>query len=295
MRGWKITVALLLWACAICSCAKEHGRTPSSVTETSVTETTMTGTIEAQESSGTDTQQTSAAQTTAAAMSPIPQAPPEKNITIDAVEMGNPIIVTGRARTFENNVSLRLRDQRGALIIESFTTATGEMGQHSPYRGSLWITRDPGASITVQALEYSARDGSEQSLVALERPFAVQAVPARLFFPDRNCISVRPYTRRIPKSISAARLLVEALMAGPTAQERTSGAEGPFPRGSSLQSVNLRDGTLTVDFNERLRNVGGACAATMIRRSVTETLRSLPAVKKVVITAGGSESLALQP
>ncbi|MGZ8851164.1 MAG: GerMN domain-containing protein [Thermoanaerobaculia bacterium] len=52
---------------------------------------------------------------------------------------------------------------------------------------------------------------------------------------------------------------------------------------------------LTVDFNERLQNVGGSCTVTAIRESVTKTLQRLPTVKKVVITAGGSEKLALQP
>jgi hypothetical protein len=88
---------------------------------------------------------------------------------------------------------------------------------------------------------------------------------------------------------------VEALVAGPTAEERRAGAEHPFPEGSRVESVILRDGTITVDFNERLQNVGGACRATMIRQAVTETLKRLPSVKKVVITAGGSEALALQP
>lgn len=284
MRMHKtIILALLLWSCAICACG--NGRAgPSSA---------ATGTIEPPE----ETRRTVPDTPTVAPLIPQtqPQTQPEKNITIETVEMENPIIVTGRARTFENSVSLRLRDQRGALITETFTTATGEMGQHSPFRGTLWLTRDPGASVTVEALEYSAMDGSEQSLVAVERPFTHQTFAARLFFPDRNCTSVRPYTRSIPSSVSAARLLVEALIAGPTAQERSSGAETPFPKGSALRSVNLRDGTLAVDFNERLQNVGGSCAATMIRRSVIETLQSLPAVKKVVITAGGSESLALQP
>ncbi|HEX6640588.1 MAG TPA: GerMN domain-containing protein, partial [Thermoanaerobaculia bacterium] len=106
---------------------------------------------------------------------------------------------------------------------------------------------------------------------------------------------VKPYTRRIPKSISMARLLAEALVKGPTAAERRKGAAVAFPERSAVQSVILRDGILTVDFNERLQNVGGSCRAQMIRESVTRTLLKLPAVKKVVITAGGSEPLALQP
>lgn len=215
---------------------------------------------------------------------PAQPAPAERNIYLDAVEVANPVIATGRARTFENNVVLRVRDARGALISETFTTSTGEMGNHNPYRGTIWVTRDPGGEITVEALDYSAKDGSEQGLVSVTRPYPVELIDATLYLPDANCTAVHPTTRRIPKSLSHARLLVETLLTGP-----------PFPSGSRVESVNLRDGVLTVDFNTRLQNVGGACQAQMIRESVTRTLMELPSVKKVVITAGGSEGLALQP
>ncbi len=221
--------------------------------------------------------------------------PVERNITIERVDVANPLTVRGRARTFENNVALRVRDANGKLVGESFTTATGDMGHHNPYRGTLWITRDPGDRITVEALEYSAKDGSEQWLFRVEKPFEVEKVEATLYFPDANCTRVIAYRRPIPKSLSMARLLVESLLAGPTAEERASGAAEVFPREARVESVNLRGGVLTVDFNEGLRNVGGSCRAQMIRASVTETLQRLPSVKKVVITAGGSEALALQP
>lgn len=224
-----------------------------------------------------------------------PAAPEKRNITITAVEIANPLVVSGLARTFENNVVLRARAKDGSVIAEGFTTATGEMGQHSPYRGSLWLTREPGDRITVEALEYSAKDGSETNVVRAERPFNVELVEAALYFPDENCTGVKPYSRRIPKTISMARLLVEALVQGPTADERRRGAAAAFPERAAVQSVILRDGTLTVDFNERLQNVGGSCRAQMIRAAVTQTLSRLPSVKKVVITAGGSEKLALQP
>jgi hypothetical protein len=226
----------------------------------------------------------------------VAQEPAEqKEITIENVGLGNPLTISGRARTFENNVVLRARDAKGGLITEGFTTANGDMGHHNPYKGSLFLTRHPGNRIIVEALEYSAKDGSERSLVRAERPFAVETVNARLFFPDQSCTGVKPYTRRIPKTVSMARLLVETLIAGPIAAEKQNGAAAPFPKGSAVQSVNLRDGTLTVDFNDRLRNVGGSCQAQMIRAAVTQTLGALPTVKKVMITAGGSEALALQP
>lgn len=216
----------------------------------------------------------------------VEEAPPvRREITIDSVEVANPVVVAGLARTFENNVALRVRDARGAVIAESFTTSTGEMGHHNPYRGTVWLPRDPGDRITVEALEYSAKDGSERSLVSETRPFDVPVIDVTLFLPDENCTGVRPVTRQAPKSIAMARLLVEMLIAEPA----------PFPKGSRVESILLRDGVLTVDFNQRLQNVGGSCAAQMIRQAVTRTLGALPAVDRVVITAGGSEKLALQP
>lgn len=211
-----------------------------------------------------------------------PAARPE--ITIETVEVANPVVISGLARTFENNVVLRVRDARGELIAEDFTTSDGEIGHHNPYRGQVWLTRDPGAKITVEALEYSAKDGSERSLVRQQRAFSVEPIDVKLRVPNDDCTGLVDDARRVPKSVAMARLLVELLLELPV-----------FPKGSGVNSVNIRDGVLTVDFNERLQNVGGSCAAQMIRASVTETLQQLPTVKRVVITAGGSEKLALQP
>jgi hypothetical protein len=226
---------------------------------------------------------------------PVPPPAPEANIYIDSVEVANPVVITGRARTFENSVALRVFDARGNVIGESFTTSTGEMGQHNPFRGTVWITSDPGRTITAEALEYSAKDGSPQSIARVQKPFNVELIDAQLAFGTEACDNTVTSTRRMPKSLSHARLLVEALLRGPDLAERQQGLTSPFPQGSAVQSVNLRNGVLTVDFNERLRNVGGSCPALMIRRTVTETLGRLPSVKRVVITAGGSEKLALQP
>ena len=231
----------------------------------------------------------------ASAPAPAPAPVRERNIYIDGVEVANPVVITGRARTFENNVSLRVRNARGEVIAEDHTTSQGEMGNHNPYRATVWLTEDPGPRITVEALEYSAKDGSPQSLVRVEKPFTVAPIDAQLAFGTKECAGTVTAPRRMPKSVSHARLLVEALLRGPNAAERARGMVGPFPQGSGLRSVILRGGVLTVDFNERLQNVGGSCPAQLIRQTVTETLRRLPSVQQVVITAGGSEKLALQP
>ncbi|MEX2153865.1 MAG: Gmad2 immunoglobulin-like domain-containing protein [Gemmatimonadaceae bacterium] len=219
-----------------------------------------------------------------------------REIYIDSVVPTNPLVVSGRARTFENTVQVRVRDAEGDVITEEYTTSVGEMGHHNPYSAQLWIARDPGPRVTVEAFEYSAKDGSVRSLTSTVLPYDVARMQVTLLFPvGDDCTSTRAFTRAVPKSAAVARLIVEALVAGPDSSEKAAGAVSPFPRGSDMNSVVLRDGVLTVDFNERLQNVGGSCAATAIRQSVTHTLQRLPAVKRVVITAAGSEKLALQP
>lgn len=220
---------------------------------------------------------------------PTAAAVAQPEITITAVKAANPLVIEGRARTFENNVVIRIRDAKGALMHETFTTSRGEIGHHNPYRTEVFVTRDPGGKVTVEALEYSARDGSDRSLVTKSVPYGVDMIAAVLHLPEKgpaDCSRVHPVQRSMPKSISMARLLVEALLREPAL---------PFPRGAAVNGIALRGAVLTVDFNEAVQNVGGSCAVQAIRAAVEETLVALPAVDRVVITAAGSEKLALQP
>lgn len=231
--------------------------------------------------------------------------PPRQNVILDQPADGetvrqNPFVITGKARTFENNVQLRVRDAAGAEIRQTFTTAQGDMGHFNPFTATIYVTRDPGAKVTVEAYELSAKDGSLDSIDKATVAFAVPLRRVRLFFPRgdasaSDCTKVFPLERDVPMSVSLARLLVEALIDGPTAAEQKEGYSSPFPPGSGVESVNLKGGVIRVDFNWRLQNVGGSCRAQAIRAAVDETLRNLPEVDQVVISAGGSEKLALQP
>lgn len=219
----------------------------------------------------------------------------QQEIVIDSVGSANPLVVKGRARTFENAVTVRVRDAAGTLVAEKHVTSVGEMGQHNPFEAQVWLVREPGARVTVEAFEFSAKDGSVRSLATKVIGYDVAPISLALIFPRGDCTTFGTVTRKAPKSIAMARLLVETLLVGPTAAEKKAGATSPFPTGSGVNSVILRNGIMTVDLNDRLRNVGGACAATAIRESLTRTLKQLPPVKQVVITAGGSAELALQP
>jgi hypothetical protein len=245
-------------------------------------------------SDGSRTDSTALRRADTAASAPSQREQP-REIYIDSIEPGNPLVVRGRARTFENTVQVLARDTADEIITEVFTTSAGEMGNHNPYEARVWLVRDPGPRLTVEAFEYSANDGSVRSLVSKSILAPATRASITLVFPTSDCTTTQAFARTLPRAVGVAQLLAHALVAGPTPAEKQAGAASVFPPGSRVQSVSMRDGVVTVDFNERLQNVGGACAASAIRAAVSSTLTRLPGVRRVVITAGGSERLALQP
>lgn len=244
---------------------------------------------------------TGAATTTSVADTPVPASPDQEPITepSEGEEVHtNPVHIEGIARTFENNVSIRIVGTDGREVESTFTTARGEMGTFSPYGLDFWLTRDPGRDFSIQAVEYSAKDGKPRLLDSVAVKNDIEPIEVQLFFPrsdGKDCQRVEPVTRRIPKSVAMVRLLIEALMRGPTEDERTRGVTNPMPKGATLGSVSMDGSTAVVDFSSGMSNVGGSCRAQAVRASIETTLRALPTVTRVRILAAGDEGTALQP
>lgn len=77
----------------------------------------------------------------------------------DSVKSG--FRVEGNARTFENNVRIRLTDADGNILINTFTTANAEdIGQFGPFEKIINFSTD-SKSGTLEIFQDSAKDGSE--------------------------------------------------------------------------------------------------------------------------------------
>jgi hypothetical protein len=231
----------------------------------------------------------------------VKEVEPAHNVTIQSPADGgtlstNPIVIRGTARTFENHVGIRLRDARGALIHQTFATAAGDLGEFNPWRTEVLLTRWPGETLTIEAFEESAKDGSIRSIDTATLRVAAEKRSATLHFARaEDCEATIAVARDYPATQSVARAVVEALLAGPTESEKAEGAIAPFPAGTAVTSINLRDGVLTVDFNEAMGNVGGSCRALALRAMLETSLGSLRGVTKVRLTVKGREEIALQP
>lgn len=270
---------------------------------------------------------------------PTPSTPirGEANIVVTSPKAGdvvsNPIIVTGRARVFENTVNYRLR-QAGvpvnvSEIFAGFTTAhapdIGLFGNFSlkipilptldaKAVGQIVIDPTPG-SLIIEVFNYSAKDGSIENLVQIPVTLAsTKTTKVKAFFTNHNlqkkidpnllrCDLVFPVEREVAETKEPALLSLYELLMQPTSEEGIQKGYGtalpdfrPFPEGIIINSLRISSGTAYVDFNEALQEgVAGSCRVSAIRAQITETLKQFSSVKNVVISIEGRIDDILQP
>jgi hypothetical protein len=216
--------------------------------------------------------------------------------------------ISGLARTFESNVAYRVRDlASGQVLAQGHTTATGEMGQFSPYR--ITVTPKKGAGIQyptralIEVFENSAKDGTEINKVQVPVKIGIGADEPNaieVFFSNAkkgsntDCSKVFSLPRSIPETKALATIAIQRLLAGPTASERTLGYASQIPAGTKLNKIVITGGVARADFSSELATAAGACRVTAIRSQIERTLKQFSTVKSVVITAN-AKSDVLQP
>ena len=68
------------------------------------------------------------------------------------------------------------------------------------------------------------------------------------------------------------------------------------PTGVQGQSLEVKDGTVYIDFNSALdEGVAGSCRVLAIRSQITETLKAFSDTDQVVISINGDTESILQP
>src|SRR3989344_3552887 len=76
---------------------------------------------------------------------------PAKNETVSS-----PFTLRGEARTFENNVRFRLKDSEGNVLVDSFTTAAGEMGRFGSFEAEIVFNVPSAKEGVIEIFEESA-------------------------------------------------------------------------------------------------------------------------------------------
>ncbi|MEK7145816.1 MAG: Gmad2 immunoglobulin-like domain-containing protein [Patescibacteria group bacterium] len=229
----------------------------------------------------------------------------EANITIETPSenetVSNPIHLTGEARVFESQLSWRLKDVNGNILMEGHVMSqAADSGQFGDYE--VWIpvpaVTDP--HLTVEAFQYSAMDGSVIDLVSvpvlLDR---IEKTDVQLYFhndtldPEISCTEVFPVPRSMAVSESAVRVAMLALLQGPSESEKESGYSTTIPFMTELKDINLKsDGTLIVDLKGSISYtpMAGSCLVGSIRAEIEQTAMQFATVKSVEILIDGEEN-----
>ena len=113
---------------------------------------------------------------------------------------------------------------------------------------------------------------------------------------------VAPVSRTVESSPAVARASLEALLEGPTTEERAGGLASAIPEGTTLRDVAIADRVATVDLSGSFDDGGGS--ASMLGRvaQVVATLTRFPTVERVAfrldgepVTAIGGEGVVVDP
>lgn len=95
-------------------------------------------------------------------LDPIEVTAPERNAAVTS-----PVTISGTADVFEATVSIRILDEMGNVIQETFTTAACGTGCRGDYTETVRFSVDGEQAGTIQVFEFSAKDGSMINVVRI--------------------------------------------------------------------------------------------------------------------------------
>ena len=220
-------------------------------------------------------------------------------------KIGLPLKILGEVRVFENTFNVRVKDEKGNILKEETLTAMqGDAGQFNLFDADINYDKPTTATGFIEVFDYSAKDGAEIDKVSIPVKFeTVNSLDIKLFFGNRtqdpqeqNCEKVYPITRRIAYTKDTARVALEELLKGPSAQDMKDNYFTSINSGVKINNISIQDGLAKVDFDGTLQSqVGGSCRVTAIRAQIVETLKQFPNIKDVEISIDGQKTDILQP
>ena len=141
------------------------------------------------------------------------------------------------------------------------------------------------------ALLAAGCDGGDDGAPATTDETAPETMSVAAYFLRDGKVS--PVSRSLAASVAVARAALEALLDGPTIEERAAGLASAIPEGTRLLDVSIADDVATVDLSGSFDDGGGS--ASMLGRvaQVVATLTRFPNVERVAFRLEGEPLRAI--
>ena len=128
-----------------------------------------------------------------------------------------------------------------------------------------------------------AFNGAQLNVESVETFSSAGAGSVQLYFPSASGRMLVPVTRTVYSDADVNTAMLE-LAKGPKGD---SGLEAPLPKGCGVRSVQMKNGTVTVDFSKEFLDAVQGEQGTQTIRAIYFTAMQFPGVKKVQITVEG--------
>jgi len=209
--------------------------------------------------------------------------------------------VEGTASVFEATLQLEVVAHGQTLSRRVVMASEGAPGR-GRYVADLPVpTLSQPIDATLRAFSASPKDGSVQNLVEVPLRLLPSGAPAGqravLVYFVRLANGVPEYVpvqREVGPTLAVGASALQALLAGPTAEEQARGLTTPIPPGARLRSLAIVDGTATADFNRQIEAQDETQQVRALRRCIELTLLQFPTVQRVVIAVEGQTTGVLE-
>jgi hypothetical protein len=224
---------------------------------------------------------------------------------VDGTVIDRDIEVAGRAAAKAGTITVSIIDGSGVSVAQT----DAALGPADPTSGFARFSKTISL-LTPQvgkgSIEVSLRGADGKIVTAVTRSLNFvepHTVTAKVYFgnsvldPGNACSQAFPAERQVNIQPSVYRSVLDALLAGPTDEEKKAGFFSVIPVGTRLKSVAAdAEGIVTADFSSELeRGTAGSCRVTAIRAQIESSLKQFPEVRGVVISVDGRTGDVLQP
>jgi len=83
----------------------------------------------------------------------------------------SPVKVSGKSNFFEANTRIRVTDDSGEILADTFTTAKGWLGELHPFSKNIYYIKPYTERGIIEIFEESAGDGSETKKITIPVAF----------------------------------------------------------------------------------------------------------------------------
>lgn len=161
------------------------------------------------------------------------------------------------------------------MLVLLATTACGPTGATDEASGN-------GSGSPAEEPAETPTDSEPETDVA---PPAAEKTTVQAFFVRGESLGVA--VREIPATQTTAKAALEALMAGPTAEEKEFGLGTAIPTGTKLLGVNVENGVATVDMTSEYGSGGGSLSMLLRVAQVVYTATQFDEIKAVNVALDG--------